>query len=64
MCVCVLHNCLNYAENVTLIIGIYEVFGAFDIIDDGPKTTTTIHEIFKSTLWLLVVVVISIAICM
>lgn len=47
----VLHSCLNYAENVTLIIGIYGVFAALDIIDDEAELRRQCTEKFKSTLW-------------
>lgn len=46
-----LHSCLNYAENVTLIIGIYGVFAALDIIDDEAELRRQCTEKFKSTLW-------------
>jgi len=41
-----LHSCLNYAENVTLIIGIYGVCAAFDMIDDnaGQNLKSTLRR--------------------
>jgi len=40
---CMRHTCLNYAENVTLIIGIYGVCAAFDMIDDNAGQTFEVY---------------------
>lgn len=38
-----MHICLDYSENVTLIIGIYGACAAFDMIDDNAEIWSLLY---------------------